>query len=212
VFSFRWVLAEHTKDHADGSPAGGPTNPHHTTGLYPSRGRANEYRLFVDTVPKLPSEILEGSPMDSPVPPLPSLLDQEGVSRDDTPLYPQGVAPDATGGVAQRDTRGVAGRDRGVAPDATGGVAPDATPHTRHIPVNNPQARLSESKHCGEVHRAPHTGEILTCAEWQRCGFKFTEDELEVNREGIAQARAAIDALKRSRSRRAGSEGGGGGS
>ncbi|MGE0305713.1 MAG: hypothetical protein AB7N61_24670, partial [Acidimicrobiia bacterium] len=36
VFSFRWVLAEHTKDHADGSPAGGPTNPHHATGLYPA--------------------------------------------------------------------------------------------------------------------------------------------------------------------------------
>ncbi|MGD9704479.1 MAG: NYN domain-containing protein [Acidimicrobiia bacterium] len=34
MFSFRWVLAEHTKDHADGSPAGGPTNPHHATGLY----------------------------------------------------------------------------------------------------------------------------------------------------------------------------------
>lgn len=34
MFSFRWVHAEHTKDHADGSPAGGPTNPHHPTGLY----------------------------------------------------------------------------------------------------------------------------------------------------------------------------------
>ena len=34
MFSFRWVLAEHTKDHADGSPAGGPTKPHHPTGLY----------------------------------------------------------------------------------------------------------------------------------------------------------------------------------
>jgi transposase len=27
-------LLEHTKDHADGSPAGGPKNPHHATGLY----------------------------------------------------------------------------------------------------------------------------------------------------------------------------------
>jgi hypothetical protein len=28
-------LQEHTKNHADGSPAGGPTKPHHSTGLYP---------------------------------------------------------------------------------------------------------------------------------------------------------------------------------
>jgi len=34
VFSFGGFLLEHTKDHADGSPAGGPTKPHHPTGLY----------------------------------------------------------------------------------------------------------------------------------------------------------------------------------
>ena len=34
VFSFGGFLPEHTKDHADGSPTGGPPNPHHARGLY----------------------------------------------------------------------------------------------------------------------------------------------------------------------------------
>ena len=31
MFSFSAFLPEHTEDHADGSPAGGPTKPHHPT-------------------------------------------------------------------------------------------------------------------------------------------------------------------------------------
>jgi hypothetical protein len=35
MFSLMWFLQEHTKNHADGSPNGGPTKTHHVKGLKP---------------------------------------------------------------------------------------------------------------------------------------------------------------------------------
>jgi len=56
-------LLEHTKDHADGSPNGGPHKPHHVTGHYPGRrfGVAHttavvwlaEIGLFADAAPQM---------------------------------------------------------------------------------------------------------------------------------------------------------------
>lgn len=103
-----------------------------------SAGSANHYRLLVDEQPSYPPEIVEGSPLDAHIAPIPNLLDPEGVCHGDTPLYPQVSRQVTHLGVAPVTHLGVATRDTCVAPDDTRGVAPDDTPHTPQYPSGSP--------------------------------------------------------------------------
>lgn len=157
--------------------------------------RSNEYRLNL-TAPA------QHKPMNDIEYARVNRLDPDDQSRCATGSYPQPSRSDATGDQLQIAT----GAPDDPSRDATGPVASERDGTRRaavqpqpYLNRKEPSARAHAS--CGERHVMPHTGEIVSCAEWGECQFRLTDEQLATNRLGLEQARAAIAAM--------GSKGGG---
>jgi hypothetical protein len=153
-------------------------------------GGTNRYRLLVNEAAHYPAELAEGSPLDPEIEAPPNLFDGQGVYHRDTPLYPQGVASGATGGVSPCYTRGVSPRDRGVSPGATRGVSPGATQPV--ITRQEPSARACASAHVDEYGDAVACGaDVAGCAL-----FKIPDEIADNGRRHIDEIRERLAARR----------------
>jgi DNA-binding MarR family transcriptional regulator len=144
-----------------------------------SQGRANTYRVNVGSATRLPAEVAEERPEHL----APAGEIGQGMLHSATNGYPQGVASDATGDVAQCDkpARGdVAQCDRGVASDATGGVASDAT-----TTINEQSRTITDD---APVVFVTETGRGLV--------VKLDEETQQIGRTHIAQIRSQLAASR----------------
>ncbi len=156
------------------------------------RGKSNHYRILVDTHQRLPSEIAEGSPMDTHVPEPPNLFTHD-LSRGETPPVAPRDTPDihnlsrsATSRPVASDTRPVALRDEPVAlRDATC----RATRPEPYLTVSN------QLRACASATNGAHFD--ATIGDWVACGATAPGCELfTIPEERIASGRAHLDALR----------------